>query len=57
MFQTILDLLVTALGATAGTTLYVTLEVLATLFSVFLVSLPLIIVTSIIVWIVKLMLR
>lgn len=57
MFQIILDLLVTALGATAGTTLYVTLEVLATLFSVFLVSLPIIIVTSIIVWIVKLILR
>lgn len=54
MFQTILDLLVTALGAVEGTTLFVTLEVLATVFSVVLVSIPLIIVCAIIVWILRL---
>lgn len=57
MFQTILDLLVTALGAVEGTTLFVTLEVLATVFSVVLVSIPLIIVCAIIVWILRLVFR
>lgn len=54
MYQTILDLLVTALGAVSGTTLFVTLEVIATIFSVVLISIPVIIVLGLIVWIVRL---
>lgn len=54
MYQTILDLLVTALGAVSGTTLFVTLEVVATIFSLVLVAIPIIIVVALIVWIVRL---
>ena len=48
MYNTILNLLVTALGAVVDTVPYVTCEVMATIACVFLVSLPFIIVWRII---------
>lgn len=53
MYQTILDLLVTALGAVSGTTLFVTLEVVATIFSLFLVAIPVIVM----IWLIGFILR
>ena len=48
MYQVLLDLFVTALGATSGSVMYVTLEVLATCCSLFLLVVPFIIVWAVI---------
>ena len=57
MYDTILQLLITALGAVEGTTLFVTLEVVATIFCLVLVALPIIIVCALIVWVLRLLFR
>lgn len=55
MYETILDLMVTALGAAEGTTLFVTLEVVATCFSLIMLAIPVVIVCAIIVWVLRLL--
>lgn len=52
MYQILLDLFVTALGASSGTVMYVTLEILATCCSLFLLVVPFIIVWAVIKFIV-----
>lgn len=57
MYNVILGLLVTALGAIEGTTLFVVLEVVATLFCLFLVFFPVAIFASILIFLLRLIRR
>lgn len=57
MYDVILGLLVTALGAIEGTTLFVVLEVVATLFCLFLIFLPVAVFAGVLTFILRLIRR
>lgn len=48
MYQSILDLLITAVGAVEGTVMYTTLEVVSTIAVLFIIAIPFIIVWKVI---------